>query len=116
MGMRENPAQGYVIEAEKLKQVLPTTMQETYQSALDDHDFEKAHSLLVENFPDNLPCPDSIFSLADEDTGDGDLETGVSYAYFDEASLYMKIETPELVAMRQILGQTPSLHAWTIWA
>ena len=90
MSNRENPCAGYVIAASKLEVFIPEDQRPAFNDALAEHDFEEAVKLLDQAIPNDVACPSEIFILSDTDTGDGDLEEGVPYAYFDEEDLYEK--------------------------
>ena len=63
--------------------------------------------MLDQAIPDGVACPSQIFVLADTDTGDGELEEGVPYAFFDEDDLYEKREKPDLIRLREKIGEAP---------
>ena len=115
MSNRENPCSGYLIEASKLAALVPDAHRRGFHDALDEHDFDKALSILEESVPANSACPSQIFVLGDTDTGDGDLEQDIPYAYFDESDLYERREKRGLVRFRQLVGEAPAAHSWTIW-
>ena len=71
--------------------------------------------MLDQAIPDGVACPTQMFVLSDTDTGDGDLEEGIPYAYFDENDLYEKREKPALIQLREKVGEIPAAHSWTIW-
>jgi hypothetical protein len=112
---KENPSSGYLIEASKLAVLIPDNHRQAFSNALTDHDFEEAIQLLDQFVSDDVACPSSIFILSDTDTGDDDLEEGVPYAYFDEDNLYIKQEKPDLIRLREKIGESPTAHTWTIW-
>ena len=115
MSNRENPCAGYLIEASKLAVILPEDNRHAFDEYLAEHDFEEAVKLLDQAIPTGVACPSEIFILGDTDTGDGDLEEGVPYACFDDDDLYEKREKPDLIRLRETIGEVPTLHAWTIW-
>jgi hypothetical protein len=112
---KENPSSGYLIEAAKLAILIPEDQRAAFNQALANHDFEQAVKLLDQFVPDDVACPSAIFVLSDTDTGDDDLEEGVPYAFFDEDDLYEKREKPDLVRLRETIGEAPTAHSWTIW-
>jgi hypothetical protein len=115
MSNRENPSSGHLIEAAKLAVLIPEDQRAVFNQALADHDFEEAVSMLDQAVPTDVACPSAIFVLSDTDTGDGDLEEGVPYAYFDEEDLYEKREKSDLIRLREKIGEAPTAHSWTIW-
>jgi hypothetical protein len=115
MSNQENPCAGHLIEATKLAVFLPDDQRVAFNECLEDQDFEEAVKLLDQFVPDGVACPSAIFVLSDTDTGDGELEEGVPYGYFDEEDLYEKREKSDLIRLREAVGETPSLHSWTIW-
>jgi hypothetical protein len=112
---RENPSSGYLIEATKLAVLIPDNHRTAFNNALTDHDFEQAVQLLDQFIANGVACPSSIFTLTDTDTGDDELEEGIAYAFFDEDDLYIKQERPELIRLREKIGEGPSAHSWSIW-
>ena len=64
--------------------------------------------MLDRAIPNGVACPTQIFVLGDTDTGDGDLEEAVPYAYFDEEDLYEKREKPDLIRLREKIGEGPN--------
>ena len=115
MSNRENPSSGYLIEAVKLAVLIPEDQRPAFNDALENLDFEEAIRLLDQAIPTGVACPSTIFILSDTDTGDGDLEEGVPYAYFDEEDLYEKQEKSDLMRLREKIGEVPTAHSWTIW-
>ena len=115
MSNRENPCAGYLIEASKLEVFLSDNQRTSFNEWLAEHDFDKAVAMLDQAIPDDVACPTEIFVLSDTDTGDGDLEEGVPYAYFDEEDLYEMREKPDLIRLREKIGEAPIAHSWTIW-
>jgi len=112
---KENPSSGYLIEATKLSVFIFEDQRPAFDNALAEHDFEEAVKLLDQAIPDGVACPSAIFVLSDTDTGDGEMEEGVPYAFFDEGDLYEKRERPDLIRLREKVGETPTAHSWTIW-
>jgi len=115
MSNRENPCNGHLIEAAKLAVLIPDDRRSAFNDALENHDFEEALSILDRAIPTGVACPTQIFALADTDTGDPEMEEGVPYAYFDEEDLYEMREKPDLVRLRETIGEGPTAHSWTIW-
>jgi hypothetical protein len=115
MSNRENPCAGHLIEAAKLAVFLPEDQRPAFDDALAEHDFDKAVKLLDQAIPDSVACPSEIFILSDTDTGDAEMEEGVPYAYFDEEDLYERREKPDLIRLREKIGEGPTAHSWTIW-
>ena len=115
MSNRENPSSGHLIEAAKLAVLIPEDQRATFNQALADHDFEEAVKLLAQAIPDGVAGPSEIFVLSDTDTGDGELEEGTPYAFFDENDLYERKQKPDLIRLREKVGETPTAHSWTIW-
>ena len=101
--------------ASKLAVFLSDESSPAFDDALAEHDFEEARSLLDQAIPDGVACPSQIFILSDTDTGDGDLEAGCPYAFFDEDDLYERREKPDLIRLREKIGEVPTAHSWTIW-
>ena len=117
MSNRENPCAGHLIEAAKLSVFIPDDRRPAFDNALREHDFEEAVKLLDQAIPDGVACPSAIFVLSDTDTGDGDLEEGVPYAYFDEEDLYERREKSGLMQLREKIGEVPTAHSWrTPWS
>ena len=115
MSNRENPCAGHLIEALKLAVFIPKDHRAAFNDSLTERDFEEAVNLLDQFVPNGVACPSSIFVLSDTDTGDGEMEEGVPYAFFDEGDLYEKRERPDLIRLREKVGETPTAHSWTIW-
>jgi hypothetical protein len=115
MSNKENPCAGYLIEASKLAVFVQPVSRPAFHDALADHDFDAIIKVLDQAIPDDVPCPSQIFVLSDTDTGNGELEEGVPYAYFDEDDLYEKREKPDLIRLREKIGEAPTAHSWTIW-
>jgi hypothetical protein len=115
MSNRENPSAGYLIEASKLAVFIPEDQRPAFDDALAEHDFEEAIKLLDQAIPNGVACPSQIFVLSDTDTGDGELEQDTPYAFFDEDDLYEKREKPDLIRLREKIGEAPAAHSWTIW-
>ena len=112
---KENPSSGYLIEAAKLAVLIPENQRATFNDALTERDFEQAVELLDQAIPDGVAGPSEIFVLSDTDTGDGEMEEGVPYAFFDEGDLYERKEKPDLIRLREKIGEAPTAHSWTIW-
>jgi hypothetical protein len=115
MSNKENPCAGHLIEATKLAVLIPEDQRAVFNHALTEHDFEEAIKLLDQAIPDDVVSPSQIFVLSDTDTGDGEMEEGVPYAFFDEGDLYEKREKPDLIRLREKIGEAPTAHSWTIW-
>ena len=115
MSNRENPCSGHLIEAAKLAVFLPDDRRLAFDNALREHDFEQAVKLLDQAVPTGVACPSAIFVLSDTDTGDESMEEGTPYAFFDENDLYERKQKPDLIRLREKVGETPTAHSWTIW-
>ena len=115
MSNKENPCNGYLIEATKLAVFLSDDRRPAFIECLEDQDFEEALSMLDQFIPDGVASPSEMFALSDADTGDPELEEGVPYAYFDEDDLYERKEKPDLIRLREKIGEAPTAHSWTIW-
>ena len=115
MSNKENPSAGHLIEASKLAVFLSDDRRPAFDKCLQERDFDTALSMLDRAIPDDVPSPSQIFALSATDTGDADLESHVPYAYFEEDDLYEKREKPDLVRLREKLGEAPAAHSWTIW-
>ena len=115
MSNREHPCAGHLIEAAKLAVFIPDDRRPTFDECLENHDFEEAIKLLDQAIPTGVAGPSEIFVLSDTDTGDPELQEGVPYAYFDEEDLYEMREKPDLVRLRETIGEGPTAHSWTIW-
>ncbi len=115
MSNRENPCSGYLMEAAKLAVFLSDDQRTVFTDALAEHDFDKAVAILDQALPAGVACPTQVFVLGDTDTGDGDLEHDTPYAYFDEEDLYEMREKPDLIRLRETIGEVPTARSWTIW-
>ena len=115
MSNKENPSAGHLIEASKLAVFLSDDRRPAFDKCLQERDFDTALSMLDQAIPDDVPSPSQIFALSATDTGDADLESHVPYAYFEEDDLYEKREKPDLVRLREKIGEAPAAHSWTIW-
>ena len=115
MSNKENPSAGHLIEATKLAVFLPDDRRPAFNECLEDQDFEEALSMLDQFVPSDVARPSQIFALSDTDTGDAELEEDVPYAFFDEDDLYEKHEKPDLVRLREAVGEAQTAHSWTIW-
>lgn len=112
MGMQSNPCSGYVVEGEKLKEMLPPNLRPRFEELVEDWDFEE-----LKTFCDsiqNLPHPATFFILGDEDESDGELERGVLYAMFEEDDLFVKTKTPQMLELEK-WDVAPKRHNWTIF-
>ena len=115
MSNRENPCSGHLIEATKLAVLIPEDRRPAFDDALAEHDFEAAVEVLDQFIPSGVARPSTIFILSDTDTGDPEMDEDVPYAYFDEDDLFERREKPDLIRLREKVGEAPSLHSWTIW-
>ena len=115
MSNKENPSAGHLIEASKLAVFISDDHRPAFHECLVERDFDTALSMLDRAIPDDVPSPSQIFALSATDTGDEDLEEHVPYAYFEEDDLYEKREKPDLVRLREKIGEAPAAHSWTIW-
>jgi len=115
MSNREHPCAGHLIEAAKLAVFIPDDRRSAFNDALADHDFEEALSMLDQAIPEDVASPSQIFVLSDTDTGDENMQEGTPYAFFDENDLYERKEKPDLIRLREKIGETPTAHSWTIW-
>jgi len=115
MSNKENPSAGHLIEATKLAVFLSDDRRPAFNECLEDQDFEEALSMLDQAIPDGVACPSQIFILSDTDTGDPELQEDVPYAFFDEDNLYERKEKPDLIRLREKIGEAPTAHSWTIW-
>jgi hypothetical protein len=112
---KETPSSGHLIEAAKLAVLITEDRRAAFNDALTERDFEQAVELLDQAIPNGMACPSAIFVLSDTDTGDGELEEDVPYAFFDEDDLYEKRERSDLIRLREKIGEAPTAHSWTIW-
>ena len=115
MSNKENPCAGYLIEAAKLAVFVHPVSRPAFHDALEEHDFEAVIKVLDQAIPTGVARPSQIFILTDTDTGDGDMEEDVPYAYFDEDDLYERREKPDLTRLRENIGEVPTARTWTIW-
>ena len=129
MSSRAWPASGYVIEAKKLLTLLPEAFRESYRTLLgkrrtgitlladenEDHDWDAITEFLDDHLPSQLPRPESIFQLTDEDFGGAELERGVLYAVFTDDDLYERALRPGAEEMNALLGELPEFHSWTVF-
>lgn len=116
MGMRENPGSGFIVPVIQLIQnCLPKDKQAEALDILDTGwNAGGLPEFLAEHLPDELPQPEELFELADEDTPGDDMEQGVVYARFDESDLYSRMEKPALKELHR-LGINPTEASWSIW-
>ena len=89
MSNKENPCAGYLIEAAKLEVfVLPTSADLPSTTPWRNMTSRTFSTSWTKPFPMEWLAHRRFSSSADTDTGDGDLEEGVPYAFFDEDDLY----------------------------
>ena len=94
---------------------IPEDQRPAFNECLEERDFEEAVSMLDQAIPTGMASPSQIFVLGDTDTGDENMEEGIPYAFFDEEDLYERREKPDLVRLRETIGEAPTAHSWTIW-
>ena len=111
--MRTSGCHGYVVKASTLTDILPIEVQHQYKDLLEEGDWEKLQNFLKENISEKYPVPESVF-LFDGDMESDDLEEGEMYAFFNEADLFIKKESPLMEALlkKQII---PENSTWTVW-
>ena len=80
MSNRENPCAGYLIEATKLA-VSFLMIVALPSMTLCRNATSRALSMLDRAIPDDVASPSQIFALSATDTGDGEMEEGIPYAY-----------------------------------
>ena len=115
MSNHENPCAGYLLPARDLKSFLPHELQEQFENAVDDCDWETTGNLLRNNWPETFPQLGDVFLLGDEDTGDGEMEQGEIYVQFDQDELFILTPTIGLEALKHAGGKEPQHHQWTIY-
>ena len=115
MSNKENPSAGYLLEVSKLAVFISDDNRPAFDDCLQERDFDTALSMLDRAIPTGVACPTQVFVLGATDTGDEDLEEHIPYAYFDEEDLYEKREKPDLIRLRETVGESPAAHSWTIW-
>lgn len=116
MGMRENPSSGYVLEADKLKHLLRNSdLVAQFEQMVEQREWEALVEFCDIELPLTVPRPESFFMLGDDDTGDGDLEHDVLYAYFDEDDLFKRKKNAKMLELENLLGVGPELHCWTMF-
>ena len=106
MGMREYPTTGHILQFSKFKQFLPADKLEECETGDDFLDLLQLH------IPEELPHPEMVFILDDEDTPGEGMECGVWYVYFDELSLYEKKLTSAGQKLKEMVG-LPSEETWS---
>lgn len=112
MSMRDYPTSGFVVKAIELKKLLPIAVQEVYEAAYKDGNWEQMSNLLV-NLPTSVPVPEEIYLHNDESSSE-DLENGEIYAIFTFDDLYIKSETEEHKKLRQA-NIIPQFANWSIY-
>lgn len=115
MGMHENPSSGYVLEASRLSPLFPAEMIKAFEDLIDEREFEEAVEFCKALLPGTVPCPEWFFVLRDEDTGDGEIENDLAYAFFDESDLFEKRPTEQHLELQRLLGIGLERHNWTIF-
>lgn len=113
MSMRDYPCSGYVLSANKVLKILPESCRELAQDLIEDGDWEGLQEYLRMHLPPQFPQPAEVFLMSDEDTSD-DLERGKLYCRWDEEQLYEKIETKEMVSLREVTDKPEFCH-WSMW-
>ena len=113
MSVKSNAGSGYLIEATKLLLLLPSNVQDEYDQYVADHDFAEAMGLLDRHLPKLFPMPAEIFILGPDDHGE-ELEQELPYARFEEAVLYERQPTPQLLSLRR-QASDPRYFRWTVW-
>ena len=115
MSMQDNPCSGYLVKASAFNEMLCPRDRRDYAEALDNCDWEAALKIIENVLPVHCPKPSQIFELGDEDTGDGELEPNVPYAYFEQEVLYDLQPKKEMGILLDLIQEKPSHHAWTIF-
>jgi len=122
MSMREYPKSGYTVPLKSLRAILPFAQHQMFDrliEQLEDGDIDgKEVAEFLSNYQPHkaqfvqwtLPP----FSVYRGQVDDDDMECGEYYAIFDEADLYVKVETPEHIAMKK-LGINPQFSRWSMW-
>ena len=111
--MHDNPSNGYTIELEKLMVAIPENHHKEFVEIIENGVEEEILDFLEEYLPTNLPQPEGIYTLGEEDHSD-DLEQGVPYAIFSEFDLFEKKPTKEYTQMKEIIGEVQD-SSWTTW-
>lgn len=116
MGMRENPASGYVLPISALAPLYEGELREKFDSLVEDYDREGMSDFLNVNLPDEFPPFTEVYIPADEDTVDGEaLVQGEMYLIFDETDLFERKKSPALVALEERLSTVPQYSRWSVW-
>jgi len=95
---------GLIIAVEKLIPLLPESMRENAQIAMDSHDWEEVESILFDYLPQDssLDCCDCVFVYNGDEPNDT-LEEGKMYAMWDanENPFYERKLTAEGEKLKQ---------------
>ena len=114
MSMKTVPCSGYVLPVRDLIPLLPENKRGLANAFLDGNDDMSLQNVLQENLPNNVAVPFQVFTVSDQDDVNDDMETGETYALFDEADLYEKKETPQLEILKAKLGKVPTNCTWGV--
>jgi hypothetical protein len=112
MTVRENPGEGYLVEAAKFVENEP--LLEKYAQLLEDADYENALEALNEWLKErHLPEAEEIFSFGDDDTP-GEFGRGIPYVRFDESVLFERKPTFQHTGLIG-RGLAPQHGCWSMW-
>lgn len=114
MGMKENPGSGYVLTAPQAILLLHPTLRRKAEILFEEGDWEKLGAYLSSRMPNEIPKPADVF-ICDDDFASDELEKGEMYVRWDEDDLYIRTDTPGLVAIRNSLGIIPQPVLWTVY-
>jgi hypothetical protein len=114
MSMRENPENGYVMEAIKLKPFLSKWQARRLAQSIEEGADADVWNLLLAHLPPNIPKPNCVF-LCDDDFAGDDLQKGIMYVGFDEDDLFVKNETYGMFALKA-KGVKPIHANWTVFS
>jgi hypothetical protein len=121
MSMRENPGSGYVVKLDDLKaavlKALPEAKQAQFSRAVED---AIGHSdALIEAISPymkglQLPIPEHVFELGDDDETGDELERHQWYVLFDESELYVRTPKAEFTRLKSLKVE-PKFHNWAVF-
>ena len=112
--MKDNIGSGYVLTATQAIMALRPMDRRPAEILLEEGEKEGLLDYLEKNLPPEIPRPEEVFALGDEDSSD-DLASGETYVRWAEEDLYERVEKEGTKALRNSLGIVPEPCHWNIW-
>jgi hypothetical protein len=111
--MQETACSGYTVKASEFTRLIPESVRERYQKALDAQDWETTDEILNEHLPIDFPGYEACFVLNAEANADN-LVHGEVYVIFQDEDLFVQIPTRAHDLMKA-QGISPEFNRWTNW-